>query len=222
VTFADKAIKYFTGLKNYCKEIENVQIINPYKSQEVRRIVREFFKKFFNDDNERIFIIGINPGRFGGGLTGITFTDPVALRESCGIKNNLGNRRELSSRFFYTLIDFYGGTEKFYSRFFLTALFPFALICNGKNYNYYDSKSLAENLRNDIYLNIKKQISFGARNDLAIVLGKKNAEYFSQLNNKHNFFKKIIVLEHPRYIMQYKLKHQSTYLTKYLSSLNNY
>jgi hypothetical protein len=110
--------------------------------------------------------------------------------------------------------------ENFFLRVFLTALYPFAIIKDGKNYNYYDEKPLAEALGPVIFKNIEMQINFGARRDFAILLGKKNAEYFSTINNKYNFFKKIIVLEHPRYIMQYKLKQIDDYIEKYLTAIN--
>ncbi|WP_304132192.1 uracil-DNA glycosylase family protein, partial [Ignavibacterium album] len=205
MSFADKAIKYFNGLKTPELNLNQTELLNPYSSKEVKEIVRKFFRKFYDDDNERIFIIGINPGRFGGGLTGISFTDPVALREQCGIENNLGNQKELSSKFIYSVANRFGGVEKFFSKVFLTALYPFALLKKGKNYNYYDDKVLAEYLKSEIVKNIKSQIKFGAYRDFAILLGKKNAIYFEPLNSEYKFFKKIIVVEHPRYIMQYKL-----------------
>ncbi|BDQ03618.1 uracil-DNA glycosylase family protein [Ignavibacterium sp.] len=219
MTFADKAIKYFSGLKAPEINFNQTEVMNPYSSPEVKKIIREFYLKFYNDDNERIFIIGINPGRFGGGLTGISFTDPVALGEECGIKNNLGNQKELSSKFIYSVANQSGGVKKFFSKVFLTALYPFALIKNGKNYNYYDDKVLAERLKVDIVKNINSQIKFGARKDFAILLGKKNAAYFKALNDEHNFFKKIIIVEHPRYIMQYKLKNIDNYINKYLKAI---
>jgi Domain of unknown function (DUF4918) len=106
-------------------------------------------------------------------------------------------------------------------RVFLTALYPFAIIKDGKNYNYYDEKPLAALLMPDIIRNIKKQMAFGARRGVAILLGKKNADYFLPINEEHKFFKKIITLEHPRYIMQYKLKQIDGYIEKYLTAINN-
>lgn len=224
MNFSDKAIKYFLNLKSPEKINFEVKSINPYKSTAVKEVVTEFYNKFYNDNNKRIFIIGINPGRFGGGLTGISFTDPVALREHCDIENDLGTRKELSSKFFYMLVNRLGAPEKFFSKIFLTALYPFALIKDGKNYNYYDDKVLSEQLKVEIVKNIKAQIEFGAREDFAILLGKKNAAYFEALNDENNFFRKILVVEHPRYIMQYKLKQIGHYQKKYIniiSQINN-
>ena len=219
MSFSSKAIKYFSSLDPQRKRFNNVELINPYSSEGVRNVVIKFYNKFYNDDNQRIFVFGINPGRFGGGLTGISFTDPVALRESCNIDNRFGKRKELSSKFIYAVADEFGGTRKFFSKVFLTALYPFAIIKDGKNYNYYDDKSLAEKLKPKIIETIKSQIEFGARRDVAILLGKKNAKYFFELNNDFHFFDKVVVLEHPRYIMQYRLKKIDYYIKKYIGAI---
>ena len=220
MTFSALAIKYLSNLKNPPRITKDVEILNPYRSADVLSAVKGFCKKFYDDDKERIFVFGINPGRFGGGLTGISFTDPVALKECCKIENNLGTRKELSSKFIYNVTERFGGVEKFFSKIFLTALYPFAITKDGKNYNYYDEKSLTENLHEGIIKNIQSQIMFGARRDLAILLGKKNAKFFSSINEEHKFFNRIAVLEHPRYIMQYKLKQSDKYIKKYIETFN--
>jgi len=220
MTFSALAIKYFSNLKNPARLPKDLEILNPYRITVVRSVVKSFYEKFFNDENERLFVFGINAGRFGGGLTGISFTDPVALRENCKIENDLGTRKELSSKFIYTVVERFGGVEKFFSNVFLTALYPFAMTKNGKNYNYYEDKALAEKLKPEIVQTIQSQIDFGAQRDLAILLGKKNAEYFSNLNEEHNFFRRIVVLEHPRYIMQYRLKKIDEYIKKYIDAIN--
>jgi len=103
-------------------------------------------------------------------LTGISFTDPVALREECGIENNLGDRQELSSKFIYRMIKEYGGVKKFYSKIFITAMYPLAIIKDGKNYNYYDSLKLYESLKTQINSAIKEQIKFGTDRRFAVCL----------------------------------------------------
>ena len=220
MSFAEKAIKYFNELGPPDFAINGVELINPYESPEVKIVVRKFYKKFYSDDSERIFVFGINPGRFGGGLTGISFTDPVALKGNCGIENDFGKRKELSSKFIYKVIDEFGGTKKFFSKVYLSALYPFAITRNEKNYNYYDDKSLAEILNPEIIRTVKTQIKFGARKDVAILLGKKNAEYFSKINDEFKFFERMVVLEHPRYIMQYRMKKIDFYIRKYIDAIS--
>jgi hypothetical protein len=64
----------------------NIRIMNPFREEEnALRISSEFYKKYYNDDNKRHLILGINPGRFGGGLTGVPFTDPKRLKSECHI-----------------------------------------------------------------------------------------------------------------------------------------
>jgi hypothetical protein len=217
-TFADKGIEYYTDLNIKARLPGNVQIINPYEDEQVRKVIRTFFKKYFDDSNERTFIFGINPGRFGGGLTGICFTDPAALRDYCGIENDFGTKKELSSKFIYKVIEQYGGAEKFYSKYYLTALFPLAVLSNKKNYNYYDNPVLLENLKPHLENSFLSQIEFGAKKETAFCLGNKNFKYLKELNDKHNFFETIKVLYHPRYIMQYKLKHVENYITEFLNN----
>jgi len=218
--FSIQAIKYFENLKTPKSLNAGIDIINPYKSKDVKNVVKEFYNKFYNDYDKRIFIWGINPGRFGGGLTGISFTDPVALRESCGIENSLGNRKELSSKFIYNVIERFGGNKRFFSKVYLTALYPFAIIKDGKNYNYYDEKFLAEKLKPEIIKTIREQIKFGARKDFTIILGKKNADYLKTINDKEHFFDEVRALEHPRYIMQYKLKKLKYFTDKYIDLIS--
>ena len=220
MSFANKTIKYFLNLREPKHLPSGISIVNPYKSKEVRISVKEFYATHFDDNNERLFVFGINPGRFGGGLTGISFTDPVALRDRCGIENNLGNQKELSSKFIYETIEACGGIEKFYSKIYLAALYPFALIKNNKNYNYYDDKVLFETLKPEIVKSVSLQINFGAKREKVVILGKKNADYFKLINVEYAFFKQIIVLDHPRYIMQYRSKIINEYIEKYVNAFS--
>jgi len=218
--FSTKAANYFLNLKTPDKILKGINIINPYESREVRKIVKEFLTKFYSDNKERLFMIGINPGRFGGGLTGISFTDPVALREYCGIQNNLGSKTELSSKYIYEMIAAFGGAEKFFSKVFMTALFPLALTNNGKNFNYYDDKKLFDSLKSEIKKSLETQILFGSKKEKVVILGKKNAEYFRLINDGLKFFGKIIVLDHPRFIMQYRQRSMKDYVNSYIRAIN--
>ncbi len=212
--FSSKAIQHFFSIKSPASFRNGVQVINPYDSDEVKRIVTKFYSKFYKDNNKRLFVFGINPGRFGGGLTGISFTDPVALREHCGIENDLGSKKELSSKFIYEMINAFGGAE-----IFLSALYPLALVKDGKNYNYYDDKNLFNILKPDIVASIRSQIEFGAKKEKVIILGKKNAEYFKIINDEFNFFNEVVVLDHPRFIMQYRQRLKNKYIANYIHAI---
>ncbi len=219
MSFSSKAIRYFLRLKSPAEFPGGVKVLNPYVLAEVKKVVKNFYNTYYNDSNKRIYMIGINPGRFGGGLTGIAFTDPVALRVYCGIKNELGAKAELSSLFVYEMINDFGGVDRFFPNVFMTALFPLALLSNGKNFNYYDDKKLFDIIKPELIKSLQSQIKFGALSDKAIILGKKNADYFKRINDEFRFFEDFTVLDHPRYIMQYKLRKKNYYKQLYIEQI---
>jgi hypothetical protein len=54
--------------------------------------------------------------------------------------------------------------------------------------------------------------------DVCYCLGEgENFKYFSRLNASHGFFKTIVPLAHPRFIMQYRRKRVWEYVETYLS-----
>jgi len=161
--FSSKAIKFYSNLSFSKKLPAGIMVMNPYKALGIRNYVESFFRKYFSDNNKRVFVFGINPGRFGAGLTGITFTDPVALAEFCGIQNNLPQNRELSSEFIYKLVDMCGGPKKFYKDFYLTAVCPLGFTRDGRNYNYYDNPILLKCVEPFIVDSTNKQLAFGSQ-----------------------------------------------------------
>ena len=214
--FGARALNFYTTLSTIDGLPSNVQVMNPYTKPEIRRYVELFLRKFFSDNRERVYVFGINPGRFGAGVTGVTFTDPVALEQFCGVPNELEKRREVSSELVYAFIERWGGVEKFYRDFFLTAVSPLGFTRNGTNYNYYDDPKLYTALKPFIVRSLKAQLSLGAKRDAAILFGTgKNQRVFAELNQEHGFFKRVYALEHPRFIMQYRRKRLQEYLVKY-------
>lgn len=190
--------------------------MNPYAGARVRGYVRAFFDKYFGDNFRRTLVFGINPGRFGAGLTGVTFTDPIALADQCGIANDLPRVPELSSVFVYKFIERYGGPRRFYRHFFLTAVSPLGFTRDGTNLNYYDDRSLTRAVTPFIISAIQRQIALGGRTDHAIVLGVgDNLRFLQELNATHGFFQKILALEHPSWIMVYRRRQLDRYLAKY-------
>ena len=218
-TFAEKAIAYYNSLTAPACLPPGVSVMNPYQQPDVQSIVNEFYTKFFNDNRPRVFVLGINPGRFGAGVTGISFTTPQNLRRYCGIENTLRDTPELSSRFIYQVVEAFGGATEFYSRFFLTSLFPLALTKDGKNYNFYDDRATTEALWPAITDTVRTQTYFGYNRRVAICLGRKNETYLRRLNDQQGFFERIVTLDHPRYILQYKSRDMPAYLEKYIQTL---
>lgn len=66
---------------------------------------------------------------------------------------------------------------------------------------------------------LKKHIRIGLDTAKVFVLGKKNAQFIRKLNEEAGLFDQIIVLEHPRFIQQYKSKEQQAYIEKYILAL---
>ena len=219
-TFAANVIEFFQTAVRPDIALAGFSIMDPFQEVAVQQAVHDFYTRYSNDPHERLFLIGINPGRFGGGITGIPFTDPHALREICGIESTLAGKRELSAEFIYQMIDHLGGPQSFYRDCYLAAVFPFALIRDGKNVNYYDDRALQEALTPYIVETVHRQLAFGARRDVAIVLGTgKNYRYFRQLNDEHQFWERLIPIEHPRFIMQYRRKRVPEYLDRYRDTI---
>jgi len=215
-TFGDRALDFYVNMGVVNGLPSNIQTMNPYARPDIQRYVESFLRKFFSDNRERVYVFGINPGRFGAGVTGVTFTDPVALERFCGIPNELEKRREVSSEFVYEFIQQWGGVEKFYQEFFLTAVSPLGFMRNGTNYNYYDDQKVFAILKPFIVRTLKAQLALGARRDAAILFGTgKNQRMFTELNQEHRFFRHVYALEHPRFIMQYRRKRLRDYIAKY-------
>jgi hypothetical protein len=145
----------------------------------------------------------------------VTFTDGVAL-ERHGISNALPKRRELSAEFVEKVIARWGGPEAFYRSFFISAVSPIGFTRDGLNYNYYDSPALLAAVEPFIIETLERQLSFGARRHVGIVLGTgRNYQYVNRLNAEHGFFGSIVPLEHPRFIMQYRRKRLEEFVDKY-------
>lgn len=218
--FAESAIEFHRNLKLDLKDTD-VQVMNPFRNEKVMELVEQFFRKFFNDTNKRIYLLGINPGRFGAGITGISFTDPVNLHKICGISNDFDKKHELSSLFIYEVINAFGGPEKFYQKFFVTAVSPLGFVKAGKNINYYDEKNLQHKVTPFIRKTLKDQIEMGAHRKCALCVGGgKNFKYLQELNKSMKMFEKIIPVDHPRFVMQYRRKAKAQYVKKYLDALN--
>lgn len=204
---------------------EGFDVLNPFfDNPETLVVMSEFYEKFYNDQESRKFIIGINPSRHGAGVTGVPFTDTKRLESVCGIEMKSAHTHEISSVFLYSVIEQFGGPEKFFKEFYINSPFPLAIvrktIRGGLNANYYDDKNLFQMVKPFMVQSLKDHISLGIDTSEVFILGKKNANFIEKINNEQHFFDKLTVLEHPRYIQQYKSKEKQLYIDKYLIALN--
>jgi hypothetical protein len=224
--FSQSVISFFKELQFSGSLPPGISIMNPFRENPyILPVITQFYMKFYNDSNHRFLIMGINPGRFGAGVTGIPFTDSKRLSEKCGLSIPGLKTFETSSVFVYEMIEAFGGVKQFYNKFFISAVCPlgFTLFNNyGKNinYNYYDNPKLISAVKGFIIDSLERQLEFGIRRETCFCLGTgKNYKFLVQLNNEMKFFDKIVPLEHPRFIMQYKSKQKDIYIQKYLDEL---
>ncbi len=195
-------------------------VMHPQPNEQVMEVVKKFFEKFYNDNKQRRLMLGINPGRFGAGITGINFTAPKQLKENCGINHPWKNSTELSAEFIYDMITAYGGPAAFYGDYFIGAMSPLGFMKDGKNINYYDDKKLLQSVTPFIISTIQQQLKMGFKTDICFCIGgEKNFKFLSSLNEENNFFEKIIPLSHPRFIMQYRRKKKEDFINEWIKLL---
>ena len=73
--FSEKIIEYNRRLDFRGALPAGVRVMNPYRENEnAFEVSSAFYRKYYADTRPRHLIMGINPGRFGAGQTGIPFT----------------------------------------------------------------------------------------------------------------------------------------------------
>jgi len=212
-------IAYFKALE-VPKVPAEYEVMNPYKQQETMKVVKAFADEYLQDDHQRTLLFGINPGRFGSGITGISFTDPIRLKEVLGIDHPFAMRPELSSEFIYEVITAFGGPQHFYRHFFISAVYPLGFLHQGKNINYYELKNWRSYMEAEIIREMEAQLRWNVSRKQAICIGKgENFKVLTQLNKEHGWFEQLEVLPHPRWILQYRRKDKLLHVDRYLKIL---
>ncbi len=218
--FSSHILAFYKQLQLDTSLPDGISLLNPYTNAYTFSLCEQFYTKYYNDDKPRTLLLGINPGRLGSGTTGISFTDPILLEQVCGITNTLQKKAELSATFIYRVIEAFGGVHKFYDAFFISAISPLGFTKDGKNMNYYDDKKLTEAVTPFIINSITQLLKGNINRTHCYCIGEgKNLTFLTALNTEHQWFKKIIPLAHPRFIMQYKRKHVGEYISRYINLL---
>ncbi|MGN6163743.1 MAG: uracil-DNA glycosylase family protein [Flavisolibacter sp.] len=220
MNWAEHILSFYKNLHPPKKLPNHIEWLYPQQSEEVLSVVEKFCAKFYNDANARTLLFGINPGRFGAGITGVNFTASKQLSLYCGIEHPFKSGTELSAEFIYEMIEAYGGVKKFYSEFFISSVCPLGFVQHGKNINYYDDKKLLQIVEPFIVESMHQLTSYKTNANRCICIGgEKNYKYLSALNEKHQWFKAIDVVPHPRFIMQYKRKLKEDFVKQYVAVL---
>jgi len=216
-TWAEHLLSLYSHLKPPKHLPNDIGWLYPQKDAAVMKIFETFLYKYFNDNEPRRMLLGINPGRFGAGVTGINFTAPRQLKEFCGIDHEFKKQSELSAEFIYEMITAYGGTENFYSKFFIGSVCPLGFIKNGKNINYYDDRELLKIVEPFVIKSLQQLLDFNVdRKNCLVIGGEKNYKYLTSLNDRFGWFDEITPLAHPRFIMQYRRKQKLQFIQQYL------
>ncbi|MCU0418441.1 MAG: DUF4918 family protein [Cyclobacteriaceae bacterium] len=220
MTVADQILSFLFGLRWTHPLPHGFAVMNPYGDKTTQQLCEAFYQKYYGDQQERILLLGINPGRFGSGITGISFTDPVKLQTVCGIANDLPKKAELSADFIYRMIERYGGPTAFYQRHFISAMSPLGFLKDGNNVNYYDDLRLQKAATPFIIQSIEKMLTLPISRQKVFCIGEgKNADFLMRLNEAHGWFEEVTALPHPRFIMQYKRKQVDEYVERYVHTL---
>ncbi len=223
--WSSQILSFNRGLRHGATLPEGIRTLIPFADANAARIAGEFYGKYYQDYRPRHLILGINPGRLGAGVTGIPFTDSKRLAEVCGIDPGGIRTHEPSSVFVYEVIAAMGGPEKFFSRFYINSVCPLGFVRTtdtGKegNYNYYDDATLTAAMTPFIVRCLRTQLKWNLSRSACVLLGKgKNAAFFGKLNETHGFFDRVIELDHPRFVMQYKLRARHLYVDRYVEAL---
>ena len=219
-SFAEQSIAFHRNLVPDFALPNTVKWITAFENEDTLSSFSAFMHKFYNDNNKRHFLFGINPGRFGAGVTGVAFTDPILLNDKLDIPNQFEQKHELSALFIHEVIDYFESPADFYSRFYITSVNPVGLLKDGKNYNYYDDAATLKAIEPFVIEKTEEQLKFGANREVAFSIGKgKNFKYLKDLNSKFNWFEKIVALPHPRWVMQYRRKEKETHALQYVNQL---
>lgn len=226
-SFGEK-VKHFNARLSFRAALPpGIRVMNPFRENGCATPASHaFYDRYYGDHRWRGIILGINPGRFGAGITGVPFTDPTRLASACGISvPGCPSAHEPSSVFVYEVIEAYGGVRRFYEDWYINSICPLGFVkmgANGRetNYNYYDSPQLAQAAEPFMLRCLRRQLDFGIFTDICFCLGTgKNARHIDALNAKYGFFGQIIPLEHPRYVAQYKWKERGAYVERYVRLL---
>lgn len=220
MSLAEKINQFNKNLSLQVNLPDGVEVMNPFEDTTTVNLAETFYNKYYSDSKIRKLILGINPGRLGGGVTGVPFTDPVKMQVNCSIPNDLQKKTEPSAGFIYDMIEGYGGPDKFYSKYFIHAVCPLGFTKNGINFNYYDDKQLEKVVTPFILDSLNKILSFNIDAEICYCLGNgKNFKFLNAINKQHQFFKKVIPLPHPRWIVQYRRKRYQEFIELYLKEL---
>lgn len=225
-SLADRLIAFYRHVRLDAVLPQGFAVMNPFASEpRVQATVEAFYRRFCDDSRPRRVLLGINPGRHGGGVTGIPFTDPKRLSADCGLPWDGPASHEPSSVFFYDMIRARGPAADFYSRYLSFPVSPLGYLREktpGRwvNANYYDDPALLAAATPFITASLDALVTWPVDRSVGFVLGLgPNLQTLSRLNARHRWFDRLVGLAHPRFVLQYRSKDKERYIAHYWAAL---
>lgn len=227
-TVAGRILKFNEELAETTLELPpGFAAINPFngaRKDRVREVTTAFYHKYYDDDKPRRLVLGSSPARRGTAVTGVPFEDAKLLESDTGVDIDGYAVSRPSAGFLHDVISRYGGRDKFYADFVMSFVCPLGLVrTNAKgnevNCNYYESRKLLELLQSFLVGTLERQLKFGIDTTVCYCIGvRENFAFLTKVNEGHRFFRKIVPLEHPRFITQYNRDREEEYAEKYLNA----
>lgn len=113
-------------------ERERISILPGFTEQ--ADLVRSYYKKYYSKPGHRIVFCGINPGKYGAGITGVPFIDFHGISRL--LPGHDREEKERTAQFMLSIIEEYGAGE-FQDAVYLTNLSWYGFQRDGRNLNYY-------------------------------------------------------------------------------------
>lgn len=223
MTFGERIEQFLLGLHLDVPLPDGFEVMQPYANPHVQANIHAMCSQYYGDaPTPRLAVWGINPGRLGGGITGLSFTDPHALHHLLHIGPQTSFRREPSATFIQMVIEAYGGATQFYNDIFVSAISPLGFTKNGNNINFYDDVGLCKTLVPFVLDCLRKQTQAGLRSDACIVLGSGKLRSFVEREVVPIVgYTTVVYLDHPRFVMQYRRKAVQEYVERYVKAIRS-
>ncbi|MFK0154358.1 uracil-DNA glycosylase family protein [Streptomyces sp. NPDC090493] len=228
-TVADRILQFNEELAETTLEMPpGFAVINPFsgpQKERVHEVTTAFYHKYYDDDRPRRLVLGSSPARRGTAVTGVPFEDAKLLESETGVDVDGYAVSRPSAGFLHDVIARYGGRTSFYADFVMSFVCPLGLVRRNPqgrevNCNFYENKKLLELLHDFLVDALGRQVALGTDTSVCYCIGSgENFKYLSKVNEGQRFFKKIVPLEHPRFITQYNGARKEEFAEKYLSAL---
>lgn len=216
------AEEYFGSFESFKEKFgsellsNNVNILSDFLDN--KQNIIQFHERYIKNSKPKIVLCGINPGRFGAGLTGIPFIDFNSLGKMLPFVESITS--EKSAGFFFSVIQEFGIVE-FYKNFHVTNLswYGFCKCNKGSNVNYYDLRTDIQRYLIDIfvreieYINPEVIIPLSTQVYHELRALKESGEIKAEIGPR---------LNHPSWITTYRSRELSHWRNQYISVLKKY